>query len=781
MASVGFGILGSFFGPIGGLIGSAIGSYVDSVLFAPATTPNIKNLKVTVSTYGNPLPLLYGPQNRIAGNIFWSSGLKKKKYVTGKQKWISALMNPVGLVSPLLGDVLNPMSLLTSIMTQSNYTYSSDLAISLADTQFRGPIEDVVMIWANGTIIYDKANPPTDTRWSALRVYKGTFDQMQDPTIELALGARTPAYRGTAYLVLADFQLADYGNTLPNFQFLVEADKKITVASTVAKIAQQAGIDPDTVSTSSVVGEVLGFSITDTSPTANDALAPLALAYMFDVAEVGGGLRFWRRGAAAKGKLAFADLGSYEGDDRPEAVSFARGPEIALPQQATFSYIDASMSWQVNSQLSQRVGGNSQSNMSAQANLVLSADTAKSVADRMLWEAWTARATATTNTSDRLIDLQPGDSYLVDTGTGFEAYRVRSKTRGANGVAALELTLDRPEIYESDAAGAEGNPITQTEGNPPDSIFYPLDIPMLRDADDDTGFYMVVGADTEDDWRGASILRSTDNGDTYTLLTQLGGLTTTGMASGLGDGPTSVIDRATVMIVAMTDPSAELDTVTEEQLLEGYNAAWIGPDSGEGGEIIQFATPTLIAPGVFELTDLLRGRLGTEYATATHVDGENFVLLQNAVVARVDLTPGDWNKPRLYEAITVLTDPTDPPSQSFTNTGESKRPLSPVSILGSTADDGDLTINWIRRSRFRQPGLGNGPLALGEAYEAYEIDISVASVVVRTLKSSTPTVVYSAGAQATDGVGSGDTIGVAVYQMSDVRGRGRPGLAELTI
>jgi hypothetical protein len=45
----------------------------------------------------------------------------------------------------------------------------------------------------------------------------------------------------------------------------------------------------------------------------------------------------------------------------------------------------------------------------------------------------------------------------------------------------------------------------------------------------------------------------------------------------------------------------------------------------------------------------------------------------------------------------------------------------------------------------RQPGLGNGPVPLGESVEAYEIDVIVAGDVVRTITSSTPSISLHGG------------------------------------
>jgi hypothetical protein len=234
-----------------------------------------------------------------------------------------------------------------------------------------------------------------------------------------------------------------------------------------------------------------------------------------------------------------------------------------------------------------------------------------------------------------------------------------------------------------------------------------------------------------------------------------------------------------VVRVTLDDPTDELTSCTLEAMLNGANACWVGGADGEDGEILQFMTATLIAAGVYDLRNLLRGRLGTEYAVDVHGTGDRFVLLDETAVYRADYGPADWNKLRSYKAVPLLTLAADASPQAFTNTGEGKRPLSPVLVTSETDPvTFDTSVAWFRRSRLRQPGLGNGLLPLGESVEAYEIDVIVAGLVVRTITAAVPSFEYTAAMRAAD-AGTGDSVAIAVYQLSDVRGRGRPAFAEI--
>ena len=78
--AIGGSILGVSAASIGGFVGSTIGGLLDNMLFPQKQTgPRLDDLTVTASTYGKPLPLLFGPENRIAGNVIWSSGVHRER------------------------------------------------------------------------------------------------------------------------------------------------------------------------------------------------------------------------------------------------------------------------------------------------------------------------------------------------------------------------------------------------------------------------------------------------------------------------------------------------------------------------------------------------------------------------------------------------------------------------------------------------------------------------------------------------------------------------------
>ena len=85
---------------------------------------------------------------------------------------------------------------------------------------------------------------------------------------------------------------------------------------------------------------------------------------------------------------------------------------------------------------------------------------------------------------------------------------------------------------------------------------------------------------------------------------------------------------------------------------------------------------------------------------------------------------------------------------------------------------GDLTISWKRRARVNGDAWEQSVVPLNEPSENYEIDVLDGSTVVRTLTSTSASVVYTAADQTTDFGSAQGSVDVVVYQMSDVVGRG---------
>ena len=192
--SIGGGILGISAVTIGGFIGSSLGGMVDSWIVSSLTPgqrvegQRLDSLRITSATEGAVLPRLYG-RMRIGGNIVWATDFREEVNTTTEG-------GGKGGGGPKV--------------TTTEYLYSASFAVALCE----GPITGIGRIWADGKVM-----DLTGVTW---RWYPGDEAQSADPFIKAKMGAnRTPAYRGTAYVVFEDLPLADYGNRLPQLSFEV--------------------------------------------------------------------------------------------------------------------------------------------------------------------------------------------------------------------------------------------------------------------------------------------------------------------------------------------------------------------------------------------------------------------------------------------------------------------------------------------------------------------------------------------------------------------------------
>ncbi len=104
----------------------------------------------------------------------------------------------------------------------------------------------------------------------------------------------------------------------------------------------------------------------------------------------------------------------------------------------------------------------------------------------------------------------------------------------------------------------------------------------------------------------------------------------------------------------------------------------------------------------YRLTKLLRGRLGTEHAIRSPLALGAPVVLLNEAVAKIDGKPAERLAARFYRWGPQALDIADPAWQqtTFATKAVGRMPWSPVQIAGARNGGGDLTITWVRRTRF---------------------------------------------------------------------------------
>lgn len=307
---------------------------------------------------------------------------------------------------------------------------------------------------------------------------------------------------------------------------------------------------------------------------------------------------------------------------------------------------------------------------------------------------------------------------LINVVTRIEELRIHPNHDVTVGQARKYSTL-----MFSDDVGAHSIPIpstlrfTQTA----DSIIEFIDNHAIRDADGlIPGMYVSVSRDLaiDGDWRGWALYA--DYGDGYEFVIE-------------GDIP-AVIGEATTTLATPVDPYVfdhrssltftlqygadveEFTSCTEDELLANSRRnLFLVKD-----EYLQAATITDNGSRSYTITDLLRGRFGTDATELTHGATERVVYLNGAeTLVPVDLAL--LNQEVSYKVVTTNQDVADAIAIPFTWTGGTVRPYSTINHKGILDSGNDKLIEFEGRTR-----LGGGLRsfqagAVNEEVEEYRV------------------------------------------------------------
>ena len=253
LPGIGGAVLGSLGRSVGGIIDGKLG------LGATVTGPRLENLSVQDSRYGAGIPLIYG-RVRVAGNVIWSSNLIEAQHDSQFSGGKGALSG-------------------SSATTSTTYTYSVHCAVGIA----LGPIGGLTTIWADSNVIYQNGVWASGVLDSAT-IYTGTTTQNPDPFMQSMLGSGSvPAYRGLAYIVLENLQLANFGNRLPNLTFEITPLAATTAPSLISSIDAMISQRPTGVQNNAMLPIVLNGSSTETRQVLLGGYSQTGTTVVFEV------------------------------------------------------------------------------------------------------------------------------------------------------------------------------------------------------------------------------------------------------------------------------------------------------------------------------------------------------------------------------------------------------------------------------------------------------------------------------------------------------------------
>jgi hypothetical protein len=596
-----------------------------------------------------------------------------------------------------------------------------------------------------------------------MRFYSGSEDQPVDPLIASAEGiGATPAYRGLAYVVFEDLQLAAFANHIPSLTFEVTADDAaVDEATIVADLFAAAAVEQPDVA--GLDRRWPGFGYSD--GTLRGALEMLGSTGPLVPADDGTGLRLAPAGPAIIA-LDQATIGARpEQAQRVQRQRIENVPTDRLPAEILLSYYDVERDFQTGLQRAARGGGAFAGARVEQIELTAAIDAgrAKALAEKLLAERWARRSSATVSLSWRHLALRPGE--LVSLPDSSAVWKIRSITIER---MTIELGLDRiTEAALPDQRPADGGRVqSQPDAPHGPTILHVLDLPPLFESLPVTPRLWLAAAGTQPGWRAAEFSVSSD-GATWQDIGTANGMSVMGTAvAGLAVAAPELLDTTSSVEVLLLHDQMLLQGCSDTALLAGANMALVGD------ELIQFGIAEAVGPSRYRLSRLLRGRRGTEAGISGHAADDRFVLLDPAMLMPFDPAP-EWLGANLSVR---AAGPGDPPTALPVTTvvlqGRALLTPSPVHLSASRLSDGGIRIQWCRRSRQGWGWTGGTDAPLAEQDERYRLHIAADGGLERSITITAPSYDYPAAGQVADCGALATSLTITVAQLSALAGPG---------
>jgi len=484
-----------------------------------------------------------------------------------------------------------------------------------------------------------------------------------------------------------------------------------------------------------------------------------------------GKLKFVKRGGAVVATLTADDLAAHEyGQEPGDPLTVIRAEELDLPLKLGVVYINIGQDYGKGFQQSPRVPiGSGSGKVTLTLPIVMDDTKAQQAADVNYFNMRTARTTYALKLSRKHSKLEPTDVINVPNGSLVHGMRITDKDDGKPGILDLKAVREDSTVYtQTGATAGSVAPPAQTVKMPVNTHIEFLDIPLLRDQDNDAGFY-VAACGYRSSWSGCVLYKSTDGGQTWTELTRILNAATIGSTLGvLGDfSGGNVFDEANFVDVKLLNGT--LSSATATAVMNGANLIILG------NEELHFKNAVLIATDTYRLSGFLRGRHGTELAMSTHIAGDRFVLADVNTWRRISASSAEIGLQRHYKAVSFGMTLQQTPAKAFTNTADGLECLSVVEIGAGCDASGNITGNFKRRGRLSAEWRNYADIPLSEATESYEVEIwdSTFTTLKRTLPPLTSkTFQYSAANQTTDFGYIIKALALKIYQLSAIVGRG---------
>lgn len=563
------------------------------------------------------------------------------------------------------------------------------------------------------------------------------------------------------------------------FEYALE-QSGIGLDDVVTDICSRAGLT--SIDVSDLTADTVRGFIIARPMTARSAIEPLMGAFSFDGMESDGNAVFVKRGGASAATLTYEDMSAVDGDSSEEIVerlTVTRGLETELPAVMYLHFHNIDLDYNIGVARARRLVTQSENVVTLQMPIVFTSEEANQCVDRLMRFSWLERERYEFTLKPRWRGLDPTDVVTLPDG---RRVRLTKIDYASNMPLRCEGVSDDDGAINSYAEGNDAETGTgDTLGASGLAIGVILDLPLLRDQDDDEGLYLAARGELEA-YSGAVFYVSRDNGNTWVGVTASDGVAKIGTVVGGGLLPNQdgrSWDHLSTLTVRLPSWLTLSSASGLNAFYNGENACAVGVD-GEW-EVAQFYSVTDNGDDTYTLRNWLRGRKGTEWAIPLHSvreSGTTFVGLEFDRIVRAAFSLNYLDTESLWKTVSFGGSLIDDVAQAQTFQAVSATPLAPCEVAGVREANGDWRIRWTRRARELAEWRNNADVPLDETTEAYELQIYDAWF--GSLKS-TVTITGSTGYRYASSTASADFgfappgLGLKVRQASDRVGYGYRG------
>ena len=675
MATVILSAVGTYFGgPIGSAVGAAIGQQIDRAIIGGGKAregPRIKELDIQTSSYGTQVPAIFGAM-RVAGTVIWSTDLIETRNRNG-------------------GGKNRPSTI--------NYSYSASFAVALSSR----PVTRVGRIWADGNLLRGAAG---DFKSEVIfRFHNGHADQPLDPLLSSAeTSGQCPAYRGLAYAVFEDFQLADFGNRIPSLTFeLFERETPVPLMD-IAR-ATSAG----TISGASA-SSLTGFAAQGSD--CRSVLEPLIATLPVLIRPDGDKMAVFDWSAAAPTN-ALTDPAVADGSSRIDRPSRSREANNRAPSCLSIRHYEQQRDFQTGIQSSRSVGG-ARTKTQIDLPAALDASAARDLAELQLLQRWRGLNGFKASLPMGADITSAGNQLVAPNASPLLRIVEVEHQRGTTRVTAREWV-----------DGVSPNSIADPGRNVPDADL-PVgetrlilaDLPAFGTEDPGRATVVAAAAGTGAGWKRAVL--SMVDGDRIVDLGATKGVATIGeLLTGLPLHSAMLEDRMNQPVVRLLHDTMALPPGSGDPKSFDAPSLWLN------GEIIRYGNAEKIGPRDYQLRGLLRGCFGTDNNIGHPAQADVF-LIESESLLLLDSVPTPIDAVLNLE-VQGIGDAV-PVERSVLVTGGAVAPRRPVHGKIERLESGDIFLKWQRRDRLAHSWADGADTPNSEGVLTYLVELYVGGV-----------------------------------------------------